>query len=495
MLAALVAAVVGVPDTPTLVFPTPDGGWSPSGYVGFELSPYRDVSGAPQSALAIELRRPGGGFDAGFTRNGMGTYLQPQFDFGPEASTWVWRARYTNNQGQSSAWSAEAEFRIDDTDPTPPVSIDAGLVDALGCTVRVDFTPGTDALSGIDSHALVWGPTPTGPWYDWIFSRPGPPLLETLGAGSWWVWADSFDRADNHSGRSNGTGPIIGVTIAFDPTLPVLPPPVWNNPPSPSYGELAEWNVDRTADAGFDQVVFSFCNVDAGCLWIPAPGAAPVTERYRWVQPEREGFYRLRIAGVRGDRVSAWSQPSATIVLDRTGPACGATTALLVDAGTVLVSWADCIEALTDVASLTLEERRVGGAVLNLSVTGTSATRQPGSGTWQWRIRATDTFGNVGDFGLPSSAITLSDAGAVDAGPAVDAGSDAGVDAGVDAGAPPDAGAPFDAGTPEPDAGIAGPDGGEPPALQAYEIRCGCGSGGPFLLLLLVALLLRRSHE
>jgi len=485
VLVALAALLLSVPDTPALRVPSPDGGWARSSYFPFIVSAYNDPAGVPQRSLSVEYRREDGGFDAGESRMGTSDYLQTPRSFGPEGSTWFWRARYTNTLDQSSPWSAEAPFRVDDTAPTLPTSIDAGLVNAMGCTVEVDFTPGTDALSGIVEHALIVGPSPLGPWYDYVPTRPGPPLVETLGEGTWFMWVDSADRADNRSGR-RGTGPMATIAITPDPALPVLPPPFWHNEPFGKYGEIAEWSIASALDAGYTQIVLSFCNVDAGCVWSPAPPARPANATGSWIQAADEAFFRARIAGVRGDRVSPWSAPSNTIVLDRTGPSCDAPTAVAVDAGLVRITWSPCVEPLTAVATQQLEERRVGSGSGLVPVIGTSTLRQPGPGAWAWRLRATDTFGNTGDFGPYSNTVMLAPAGD-GGGEPPDAGSEPS-DAGAE---PPDAGPSTDGGTQSSDAGTGSPEPG------AFDIRCGCGSGGPFLLLLLLTLRRRRRlhHE
>jgi hypothetical protein len=468
MLACVLWGVLAVPTTPSPLAPASESWQTPySNYFGFTA--YMDNAGVAQKAVETRYRRDDAGYaDAGEV-GGAVSGLTSSIVFNPNGSRWCYSGRYENVLGDFSSWSSELCFLIDSLDPDNPTDVDGG---PPTCTGRVvfSFTPVVDTPSGTAGYAVVTGPTPTGPWLEYVDVLPGPPVVTAFGEGSWYAWVMTVDVAGNNG--HNGAINPLRFDVTASPVLPVLPAPWWANAaPTRAYGNPLDFDAAAAQDAGYDQVVCSFCDIDAGCVW--RLGFTPVdltNGGEKWLQAGDEAYFVARVAGVQAGVVGPWSPPSVPMVLDRTPPTCSAPLAHAqptASGATVALTWPAPVDALTAIAAEELQETSADGGTTVFMASGLMAVRTVGPGTYTWQLRATDSAGNVSAFSAPSNAIVVA--------------LDGGVTVTPDAGAP-DAGAP-DAGAADGGERDAGP---EPAAHDA--VACGCDAGGGSWLFALLAL-------
>ncbi|MHB8879700.1 MAG: hypothetical protein ACYC8T_38920 [Myxococcaceae bacterium] len=412
----VVALVLGTPSTPQPVDPINDA-WV-GRYRWFEVSAYSDDAGIPQRALIAQYRTdPGSYGGAGLEEDaGVAYYLAPQPLFSPDGSRWCWRARYVNTAGLASPFGPEACFRTDRTSPANPTGLDAGPSTGTGA-VSFSFTPATDAHSGVEGYTLITGPTAQGPWYEWIDRiEPGPPLPAVFGPGTWyaWVFAADFAWNDNHADWPHE---VVSFQVTASPAVPTPPAPRWGEPATNGWGTTLHYDADWARDAGVTHLVASFCDVDAGCTWRLAYHDEPAGSSAQWLQPEDEGFYRGRVAAVRGGEVGNWSAPSGAMVIDRTPPGLtpGAVlaTPALSRAGPVQVSWPAATDGLSGVAGYRIEENNLttSGSRIVTSAGPAVAVSGMAEGRLRYRVRARDVVDNESGWSAYSAAVVVDSTG------------------------------------------------------------------------------------
>lgn len=419
-----VLAILAAPFTPRPVTPVGDA-WN-SNTVYFEVSPYGDDAGVLQSALQVLYRRDDAGYtDAGETR-GATDHFSAAGGFLPDGSRWCWRAAYVNAAGARSPYGPEACFRMDSTPPSGATCVDGGP--ALGSgAVTVSFTPATDATSGVRGYALITGPTPAGPWFDYVSPVAGPPLSDYFGQGTWYAWVLSYDRAFNDD-HNSFSGEVVRFEVVANAAIGPPPSPTWESAAANAYGDSLWYDEGWAADAGIAQVVASFCDVDAGCQWRLGFHARPVDLGYpsEWQQVGDEGFYVARVAGVRGGEVGPWSPPSGVLAIDRSEPTVPqglAATPLASRAGPVQLTWSASSDPYSPTVRYAVEEQDLAATTRRqLPAPGPALTVSPGhDGRFQYRAKAIDQVGLESLWSADSAVVVLDSTGPSSTAPAASA--------------------------------------------------------------------------
>lgn len=418
---AMVSMVLSVPFAPVPTDPAPEQ-WRNNTYFG--TRPYADDAGLAAAALRLDFRRDDAGYGAVQETNPSveGFFATTLF---PEGERWCWQARHINVRGDVSSPSVERCFRSDRTAPSGPAWVDAGAITSTG-VVMLDLSPATDLPSGVAGYALGLSLVTSPPdfYSDFLPTSATLPLVAWLGAGDWLGWVRVYDLAGN--ANQEAVTYVVPISVTADALVPVPPAPVFIDGSgnravyASAYGNNLQWNHDWFADAGAAHVVSTFCQLDGGlaCFpWRPGFHSVETANDFTWLQPGDEGEYVARIAAVFDSstsktRVSQWSSPSQSIVIDRTPPA--VPTALTVTPaatqnGPLSVKWALPADALSGVASTVVEQTQLDGGpvqlVFVLAPARQAVVTPAAEGGYVYRVAAVDRAGNQSAWSVPVTSV------------------------------------------------------------------------------------------
>ena len=470
---ALVTGVAGAQPLAPVTYSPPATGWAgPRVPLGTT-----NCCGCRGSGVSTEwqVRQEADGF-SGAPSAVTGRYTQTWLPGGVHGERYCLRVRHVDDAGPGS-WGpstgncgvapADRCFQWDTVPPTEPLLLDAGLL-AGTARVVIDFTPSSDDGGGVLGYSLRY---PGGPLaHEGVVDVAAPPITDVMGEGTWTIAVYAYDRSDNSSGSSAS----VTFTFPAQPSLTVPPAPTWDATVSDTNEVGLEW-----PDDGAQSWVITVERPDGGWALASRPRVTTNGTLLSMAGPCRQ--HRARIARVVGDEVSAWSTPSAVLLIDEVNPAPPTWQPASVSGADVTLRWNAAGDACPSGMTYTLQ-RISGGAWM--TVTQTSAlqfTEAAVALPAEYRLVARDGAGNA----ATSMVLVVTpggDAGVVDAGVE---------DAGV---VEPDAGLEVDAGVD--DAGLP-VDGGDVDAPRELRVGCGCGGGGGavWLGVLLVPGLRRRARR
>ncbi|MBL8939071.1 MAG: hypothetical protein JNM69_31200 [Archangium sp.] len=403
MFAVVLLSTLAVPFAPVLSEPGADG-WTIGRGAYFSVTDFADDAGHAPGGLRIEFRPADGGYTAALTEQTSSQWgLNTALPFQPEGARWCWRAYHRNALGEEGPASAEQCFR---TDWTPPISprVDAGTLTSTGRVV-LPFTPGSDALSGVQGYFLRVSPVGLDDFSSFNLDLSLANPFETyLGEGAWQVWLEARDNAWNLPDLPLGPKPIV--VVMPDRSLPVPAPPVFEQTVTNGYGTTITWDAGIP---GAEFWVVSFCNLDAGCIWRDGINGRPASRSaYAWVQLEDEGSLVARIAVVTNGLVGQWSAPSQVVKIDRTAPAAPSGLSLAPSAartGPLTLSWSQVPDDFVGPVSVVVEETAADGGLASFMVDAgrSMVSLSRGEGRWSYRVLARDLAQNESPW---SAAVT-----------------------------------------------------------------------------------------
>lgn len=316
----------------------------------------------------------------------------------PDGPYW-WRVRASDSAGNTGPWSAVGTFTVETTGPIAPLLISPASGASVGQNVSTDWTDVTDP-SGIAYYQVQIdnsGATMPSPEVD-VNTSGSSYLAGPLAFGQWWWRVRAWDGAGNPGAWSSvdtftveGSAPSVptlqspanGATVSLSPVN-------FNWTDSTDDTGVAYYDIQVDTDSGF-----------AAPIWFEA---SPSASQISVALPSTTYWWRVRAVDVNGNKSSwsgAWSfvlwtgnetsPPSVPVLVS---PSNGAT----VPTSIVALDWLESTDN-TGVASYEVEvdssSAFTAPLVFSAAPAASEAQTPPlANGTYYWRVRAVDLFGN-----------------------------------------------------------------------------------------------------
>ena len=315
-----------------------------------------------------------------------------------DEGTWYWRVKGENADGPG-AWSETWILTVDTLVPSAPTMVSPeNNENTNDNTPNLDWDTVTDNSTPVLYHCYI-SDNSEFPHdnYDsgWILDD-NYQLPSELTEG-WWYWhVMAKDNAGNESDNSDWWRFQVDVTAPSAPTL-VSPDDgtrTADSTPTLSWNTVSDNSLPVTYDIQVD---------DNSGFPPPTENVSGLTSNSHTTSSLADGtwYWHARAKDNAGN-VSSWSS-SRSFTVDTTALAAPALTApangAITNDSTPICDW----ESVSGAASYALQYATDSGFTQNLT-TGSSTTTDYtptaalADGTWYWRVRTVDAYGNVGDW-------------------------------------------------------------------------------------------------
>ncbi len=316
-----------------------------------------------------------------------------------DMTTYYWRVRAVDNNGNESAWSAVDNFSIDVSDIQAP-DVPTGLSDIVtNDNVALNWDDSSDNKSGIKEYVVEYADNQV--FTDAISATVISSELElnSLTDMTTYYWrVKAVDNSGNESGWSNADSFDIDIP---DTLAPEAPGTLTINISSNSVA--LSWNNSADNKSGLKEYVVQYAdNAD----FTGAASETIVTSELN-ISDLVDGIYFWRVNAVdNAGNTSAWTI-GTSFTIDITAPDVPAGLSDSVTDDSVILDWNDVSDNLTGIKEYVLEYADnasfAGSTSLLVNASECNLDNLSDLTTYYWRVKAIDNNDNESDWSVTDS--------------------------------------------------------------------------------------------
>ncbi len=300
--------------------------------------------------------------------------------------TYYWRVKVIDNNDNASEWSAAGTFDVDTTSSSDPTGLDAA---ATGNDVSLDWADALDNFSGVAGYTVEYTTDADFSSVSSLIVGISELELSGLADGIYYWRVKSVDNNGNESSWTTGYEFTIDVTAPDAPSS--LDAVVTGN------DAALDWQDALDNLTGIDEYIVEYSiNVDFSDSNIESTTGSNLD-----LAGLTDGVYYWRVKSVDGSgNESEWSDGDE-FMIDVTAPTTPDNLVETLQGENIVLDWDDVSDNLSGVESYLVEyadnaefdnavSQTVTDSVLNIS--------DLSYGTWFWRVRSVDNFGNQSEW-------------------------------------------------------------------------------------------------
>jgi autotransporter passenger strand-loop-strand repeat protein len=300
---------------------------------------------------------------------------------------YYWRVRSVDNFDNASSWVV-GSFMVDATAPSVPMTMTQTVT---GKNVAFDWANATDATSGVKQYQVQID-------YNSYFSSPVSTQTSTVSAaaangldeGSYYWRVRTQDNSDNWSAWSSASSFIVDSIAPSNPAA--LTQTVTGK------NVAFDWSDSSDSGSGMKNYLIEYA---LNGQFTGAVQRSTAVSNFN-VSGLADGVYYWRIQSVDNSRNAGDWITGGNFAVDTTGPVAASGLTAILNGKNLMLDWNDASDATSGVKQYEVEIDNKNN-FYNLEyfkrVTASEVSVEGfATGTYYWRVRAQDNFGNYGNW-------------------------------------------------------------------------------------------------